>query len=71
MRWNPHAYQDSSVVPPGSYRLVAPLPGNTVRLALDGRTITLTGRRYPLRNSAGETVRLVVVIVPSALLRSG
>lgn len=51
-------------LPPGAYRLVAPLRGSTVRLELDGRTVTLTGRRYPLRISPGETVRLVVVIVP-------
>jgi hypothetical protein len=48
---------------PGSYRLVPPLPGSTVHLDLDGRAVTATGHRYPLRIGAGETARLAVVIL--------
>jgi hypothetical protein len=47
----------------GSYRLVAPLPGSTVRLELDGQPVTATGHRYPLRIVAGRTARLAVVIL--------
>ena len=49
---------------PGSYRLVAPLPGSTIHLELDGQPVTATGQHYPLRIVAGETARLAVVILP-------
>jgi hypothetical protein len=48
---------------PGSYRLVPPLAGSTVRLELDGQPVTVVGHRYPLRIGAGETARLAVVIL--------
>jgi len=49
---------------PGTYRLVPPLLGSTVRTALDGRAVGAIGGRYPLRILAGASPRLAVVILP-------
>jgi hypothetical protein len=53
-----------TLLAPGTYRFVPPLPGSTVHLDLDGRAVTVIGHRYPLRIVAGETGRLAVVILP-------
>jgi hypothetical protein len=47
----------------GSYRVVAPLAGSTIRVQLDGRAVA-AGGRYPLRIAGGRTARLAVVILP-------